>query len=79
MKVTLLRKLLRIYKSLFSPNLDYGHIIYDNPANESLANLFNKKVQYKACFTITGVIQGTSGECLYRELGLESLRFKRWY
>ena len=28
---------------------------------------------------ITGAIKGSSRECLYRELGLESLRDRRWY
>ena len=72
------KSLLTIYKSFVRPHLDYGDILYDNPANESLVNLI-EKVQYKACLAITGAIQGTSHESLYQELGLESLRFRRWY
>ena len=32
-----------------------------------------EKVQYRACLSITGEIQGTSKEYLYEELGLHSL------
>ena len=42
-------------------------------------NLFAKKiepVQYKDALTITGAIQGTSRDNIYRELGLESLKFR---
>ena len=72
------KSLLTIYKSFVRPHLDYGDILYDNPANKNLVN-FIEKVQYKACLDITGAIQGTSRESLYQELGLESLRFRRWY
>ena len=40
-------------------------------------NLFVKKiesVQYKTALAITGAIQGTSGDKIYQELGLESLK-----
>ena len=37
-----------------------------------------ENVQYRACNAITGAIQGTSRERLYRELGLESLNDRRW-
>ena len=30
-------------------------------------------VRYNACLAITGAIKGTSRECLYREVGLETL------
>ena len=37
-------------------------------------------VQYTKCaFTITGVTRGTSQTKLYNELGLESLKFRRWF
>ena len=72
------KSLLTIYKSFVRPQLDYGDIIYDNPANESFINIV-EKVQYKACLAITGAIHGTSRESLYKEFGLESLRFRRWY
>ena len=34
-----------------------------------------KNIQYKACIAIPGATQGTSGEDLYHELGLESLEY----
>ena len=70
--------LLRIYKSFVRPNLDYGDIIFDKPNNESFKSRI-ESIQYKACVAITGAIQGTSRECLYRELGLESLSDRFWF
>ena len=72
------KSLLTIYKSFIRQHLDYCDILYDNPANETLINLI-EKVQYKSCLAITGAIQGTSRDSLYQELGLESLRVRRWY
>ena len=45
-------------------------------------NLFCEKlesVQYKAALATTGAIQGTSRDKIYQELGLESLKSRRWY
>ena len=70
------KSLLTIYKSFVRPHLDYGGIIYDNPVNESLINKL-EKIQYQACLAITGDIQGTLREGLYKELGLESLQRRR--
>ena len=36
-------------------------------------------IQYNAALAITGTVRGTSREKLYQELGLESLRKRRWY
>ena len=36
-------------------------------------------MQYNACLVITGAFKGTSRECLYQELGLESLKDRRWH
>ena len=69
--------LLRIYKSFVRPNLDYGDIIFDKPNNESFKSRI-ESIQCKACVAITGAIQGTSRERLYRELGLESLIDRSW-
>ena len=38
-----------------------------------------ESIQYNAALAITGAIRGTSREKLYQELGLESLRKRRWY
>ena len=70
--------MLTIYKSFLRPRLDYGDVIYDNPINKSLINKL-EKFQYQACLAITGVIQGMSLECLYKELRLESLQSRLWY
>ena len=70
--------LLRIYKSFVRPNLDYGDIIFDKRNDESFKSRI-ESIQYKACIAITGAIQGTSRERLYRELGLEYLSDRCWF
>ena len=70
--------LLWIYKSFVRPSLDYGDIIFDKANNESFKSRI-ESIQYKACVAITGAIQGTSRERLYRELGLESLSDRYWF
>ena len=69
--------LLTIYKSFVRPHLDYGDVIYDQPNNTSLSDKI-ERVQYNAVLAITGAIRGTSKEKLYQDLGLESLRNRRW-
>ena len=72
------KSLMTIYKALLRPLLDYGDIIYDQPHNEPACEKL-ESVQYKVTSAITGAIQGTSREKIYQELGLESLRARRWY
>ena len=72
------KSLITIYKAFLRPLIDYGDIIYDQPQNESFCEKL-ESVQYKAALAITGAIQGTSREKIYKELGLESLRNRRWY
>ena len=72
------KALLRIYKSFVRPNLDYADIIFDKTNNKSFKSRI-ESIQYKACVAITGAIQGTSRERLYRELGLESLSDRCWF
>ena len=70
--------LLTIYKSFIRPHLDYRDIIYDKAFNESFhAKL--ESLQYNAQLAITGAIRGSSTEKNYKELGLESLKSRRWY
>ena len=69
--------LLTIYKSFVRPRLDYGDVIYDQPNNSRLSDKI-ESVQYNASLAITGAIRGTSKEKLYQELGLESLKDRRW-
>ena len=72
------KSLLTIYKAFLRPLIDYGDIIYDQPYNESFCDKL-ESVQYKAALAITGAIQGTSREKIYQELGLESLKNRRWF
>ena len=72
------KSLIAIYKAFLRPLIDYGDIIYDQPQNESFCEKI-ESVQYKAALAITGAIQGTSREKIYQELGLESLKNRRWY
>ena len=69
--------LLTIYKSFVRPHLDYGDVIYDQPNNKSFIDKI-ESVQYDAALAITGAIRGTSRIKLYKELGLESLKDRRW-
>ena len=55
--------------------MDY--VIYDQPLNESLSNRI-ESVQYKTALAITGVIQESSRNKSYQELGLEDLHQRRW-
>ena len=72
------KSLTTIYKAFLRPLLDYGDIIYDQPHNESFCEKL-ESVQYRAALAITGAIQGTSCDKIYKELGLESLKARRWY
>ena len=72
------KSLITIYKALLKPLLDYGDIIYDQPHNESACEKI-ESVQCIVALAITGAIQGTSRKKIYQELGLESLRARRWY
>ena len=65
-------------KAFLRPLIDYGDIIYDQPQNESFCEKL-ESVQYKAALAITGAIHGTSRNKIYQELGLESLKSRRWY
>ena len=71
------KSLITRYKALLRPLLEYGDAIYDQPLNESGCEKL-KSVQYKVALAITGAIQGTFREKIYQELGLESLRSRRW-
>ena len=69
--------LVTIYKSFSRLHLDFGDVIYDQPNNDSFSDKI-EQLQYKAYLTIAAAIQGTSRECLYNELGLESVSSRRW-
>ena len=67
------KSLVAIYKGFLRPIIDYRNIIYEY-SREKL-----ESVHYKAELAITGAIQGTSCDKIYQELGLESLKSRRWY
>ena len=72
------KSFITIYKSFIQPHLDYCDVIYDQPNNESFSSKI-KRIQYNSALVITGAIRGTSQGKLYNELGLESLKFRRWF
>ena len=66
------------FKSFVRPILDYGDIIYD----KSHKVFFIEKVErvQHDSFLVTAVaFKGTSRERLYKELGLKSVKNKRWH
>ena len=74
-----------LYKLYVRPPLDYGDVLYHNPAkvcefsnNIILPHLMEKleSVQYSAAVAVTGAWRGSSREKLY-ELGWESLNCRR--
>ena len=69
--------LITICKSSIRPHLDYGAIIFYQPENESFCKKI-ESVQYNVALVITGAIQGTSREKFHKELGLETLKSRRW-
>ena len=62
---------------IIRPHIDYDDILYDKPENENFQNKL-EKVQYRACLVITGAIQKTSRQKLYKKLGLHSLSKRCW-
>ena len=77
--ITLPKKdLLILYMSFFRPLLDYGDIIYGQPNNQNFCNKL-EFVQYDATLVITDSIRGTSKIKLCKELGLESLKSRKWF
>ena len=70
--------LLIIYKTFIRRRLDYTDIIYDQAYNSAFRDKLDS-IQHNACLTITGAIRGTSTEKIYQELGLESLKSRRWF
>ena len=70
-------RLITIYKAFIRPHLDYGNVLYFQTFNNSFKEKL-ESVQYNACLALTRAIRGTSKENIYQELGLESLRDRRW-
>ena len=85
--ISLLRKLqlklsrhslITIYKTFIRPHLDYGNVIHDRAINESFHQRL-ESIQYNAAIAVTGTIRGTSQEKVFQELGLETLKPRRWF
>ena len=72
------KSLVAIYKVFLRPLIDYRDIIYDQPNNESFCEKL-ESIQYIAALAITGAIHGTSRDKIYKEIGLEPLKARRWY
>ena len=74
------KTLLAIYKHFVRPNLDYTDIIFDKPFNDFFKTKI-EMIQYRAALVITGAIKGTSRDCIYQEIGLESQtdRYVRYF
>ena len=66
---------LTICKPFVLPHLDYDDIVYDQPNNQT--EFFKQKVLYNAALAITNAIEGTFRVKLNKELGIESLSFRR--
>ena len=65
-------------KAFLRPLIDCVDIVYYQSQNES----FCKKVkseQNKTALAITGAMHETSCDKIYQELGLKSLKSRRWY
>ena len=69
--------LVTVYRSFIRPHLDYADVIFDKPSNATFSNRI-ESAQYNSTLAITGTIRGTSMEKLYQELGLKTMKERRW-
>ena len=51
---------------------------FDKPSNATFSNRI-ESAQYNAALAIIGTIRGTSKEKLYKELGFETMKDRRWF
>lgn len=72
------KSFITIHKVFLKSLIDYGDISYYQPQNESFCEKL-ESVQCKAALVITGALQGTSHGKIYQEVGLVSLKSRRWY
>ena len=70
--------LLTTHKTFIRSRLDYAGIIYAQVYNSAFHDKF-ESIQQNACLAITGAIRGISRKKMYQELGLESLKSRRWF
>ena len=70
--------LFAIYKTFIRSHLGYADVVY----GQSYKSSFREKlesIQYNAALALTGAVRGSSSEKIYQELGLESLKKRRWF
>ena len=67
-----------IYKSFVRAQLDYEDIVFDQPNNDIFCQII-ESMQYNVALAITGTIKGTFRCTIYKELGLETLKFRQWF
>ena len=60
------------------PLTDYGYIFYEQPQNDPYCKKL-EPMQQKIALVSISAIQGTSSHRIYQELGLQSLKLRRWY
>ena len=70
--------LFNTHKTFIRSRLAYADSFYDQACNSAFHDKL-ESVQYNACLVITGGIRVTSTEKLDQELGLESLKPRRWF
>ena len=68
--------LMTIYKTFIRSQLDFVDVIYNQACNSSFHEKL-ESIQYNTCLGMTKAI--TSLEKLYQQLGLESLKSRRWF
>ena len=71
------KSLLTIYKVFQRTLIDYRYIIYDQPPNSYFCEKLQSG-QYKAILVLGSTIS-TSSENIFQELGLETLKSRRWF
>ena len=76
--VLLRSALLTTCQSFIRLHLDYGDIIYHKAFNESFYPK-QELLQFNATLAITEATRGSSNEKIHQELGIESLKPRRWY
>ena len=70
--------LLAIYKTFIRSHLDYADVVYGQSYKASFREKL-ESIQYNAALALTGAVRGSSSEKIYQELGLESLKKRRWF
>ena len=69
--------LLAVYKCFISSHLEYRYVVYDQPDLSCLISK-NELAHSNVALAVLGAIKKGSKEKLYQELGIESLKERRW-